>query len=119
VNGELRSNVILRGFHHAKNSIRPLNLRSAPFAQTDENRRGDAMADADAAVSELDSEHCRAICEEIGARLRHALPPTTSDLPVRIAELLARLVEQDHGAPPIAPSLEEVEIESGRLVEGA
>jgi len=77
------------------------------------------MADADAAVSELDSEHCRAICEEMGARLRHALPPTTSDLPVRIAELLARLVEQDHGAPPIVPSLEEVEIESGRLVEAA
>jgi hypothetical protein len=77
------------------------------------------MADADAAVSELDSEHCRAICEEIGARLCLALPPTTSDLPVRIAELLARLVELDHGAPSIVPSREEVEIESGRLVEGA
>jgi len=77
------------------------------------------MSDVDAAVSRLDSEHCRAICEEIGARLCHALPPTTSDLPARIAELLARLVELDHGAPSIVPSLEEMEIESGRPVEAA
>ena len=52
------------------------------------------MSESDAAVSGLGPEHYRAICDEIGERLRYSLPPTASGLPVRIAELLARLAER-------------------------
>jgi hypothetical protein len=54
----------------------------------------------------LGSEHYRAICDEIGARLAFALRPATSDLPPRIVGLLNRLALLDHDAPSIAPSLE-------------
>ncbi len=71
------------------------------------------------AVSVPGPEHYRAICQEIGERLRYALPPA-SDLPTRLAELLQRLAEQDHDAPSIVPSFEEMEIAgAGRLVEAA
>lgn len=73
------------------------------------------MSESDAAVSGLGPEHYRAICDEIGERLRYSLPPTTSGLPVRIAELLARLAEQDHDAPSIVPCLEEVVRVNGLL----
>lgn len=76
------------------------------------------MSESGAAVSGLGPEHYRAICDEIGERLRFSLPPTTSGLPVRIAELLARLAEQDHDAPPIVPCLEEV-VRVERIVEAA
>ena len=61
-------------------------------------------------LAELDSDHCRAICEEIGARLALVLPPATADLPSRIAELLDQLARLDHieDAPSIAPSLEDM-----------
>jgi hypothetical protein len=62
------------------------------------------MSESDAAVSGLGPEHCRAICDEIGEQLRYSLAPTTSGLPLRIAELLASLAEQDHDAPSIVPS---------------
>ena len=61
------------------------------------------------AASVLDPEHCRAICDEVGERLRYALPPA-SELPERLASLLQRLAEQDHDAPSIVPSLEVMEI---------
>jgi hypothetical protein len=53
----------------------------------------------------LASRHCRAICEEVGARLALVLRPATSDLPPRLAELLDRLALLDHDAPSIAPSI--------------
>jgi hypothetical protein len=46
-------------------------------------------------VVDLESDHCQAICEEIGARLRWALPPDSSALPPAIAELIDRLARQD------------------------
>lgn len=59
-------------------------------------------------LAELDSDHCRAICDEIGARLALVLQPET-DLPSRIAELLDQLALLDHieDAPSISPSLED------------
>jgi hypothetical protein len=57
---------------------------------------------------ELAPRHCRAICEEVGARLALILRPGTSDLPPRLAELLDRLALLDHDAPSIAPSLEDM-----------
>jgi len=59
-------------------------------------------------VRVLASEHCRAICEEIGARLAFALRPATAELPPRLAELLDRLALLDHDAPSIAPSIEDM-----------
>jgi hypothetical protein len=56
----------------------------------------------------LASRHCRAICEEVGARLALVLRPATSDLPPRLAELLDRLALLDHDAPSIAPSIEDM-----------
>jgi hypothetical protein len=53
--------------------------------------------------SKLDSEHCRAICDEIGARLRMQLPCESSVLPVQLRMLMDRLAEQDE--PAVAPSL--------------
>ncbi len=78
------------------------------------------MSASDATALALDPEHCRAISEEIGARLRCALPPVTSDPPARIVELLARLAELDHDAPSIVPSIGQMEIgEAGQSIEAA
>jgi hypothetical protein len=59
-------------------------------------------------ATELDSRHCRAICEEIGERLALVLRPVTSELPPRLKELIAQLALLDHDAPSIAPSIEEI-----------
>ena len=60
--------------------------------------------------SKLDSEHCRAICEEIGARLRMVLPCGSSVLPDRLQILMDRLAELDEvtTAPSIVPSMDDL-----------
>ena len=60
--------------------------------------------------SKLDSEHCRAICDEIGVRLRMVLPCESSALPVRLQILMDRLAEQDEAtvAPSIVPSMDDL-----------
>ena len=55
----------------------------------------------------LGPRHCRAICEEIGDRLAIALRPPT-ELPPRLAGLLARLALLDHDAPSIVPDIEDM-----------
>jgi hypothetical protein len=55
----------------------------------------------------LSSRHCRAICGEVGERLAVFLRPTT-ELPPRLADLLARLALLDHDAPSIVPSVEDM-----------
>jgi hypothetical protein len=58
---------------------------------------------------QIDSLHCRAICEEVGDRLRIALGPVPRTLPVRLQMLMDQLVELDRGlAPSIVPSLEDM-----------
>jgi hypothetical protein len=58
---------------------------------------------------EIDSLHCRAICEEIGDRLRIALRPVSEALPIRLQLLMDQLAELDcELAPSIAPSLEDM-----------
>jgi hypothetical protein len=54
----------------------------------------------------LDHTHCRAICEEIGERLRQVLKPEALEIPARLLALLDRLAELDK-APSIVPSIEE------------
>jgi hypothetical protein len=58
---------------------------------------------------QLDSTHCRAICDEIGARLRIILDREATTLPPRLQVLLLRLAAQELSASPsIAPSLDDM-----------
>ena len=58
---------------------------------------------------QIDSLHCRAICDEIGERLRIVLDRESTALPQRLQLLMARLAEQDLlMAPSIAPSMDDM-----------
>ncbi len=54
------------------------------------------------------SDHARAICGEIGERLRFALRDDYADLPPRLRELVRRLAELDCDAPSLVPTIEEM-----------
>ena len=62
------------------------------------------------------SEHARAICEEIGERLRHALRGDYADLPPRLRELVNELALRDYEAPSLVPTMAEA---TGLLVFAA
>lgn len=47
------------------------------------------------AENKLDSSHCRAICDEIGERLRIVLDREAAPLPARLQSLMLRLAAQD------------------------
>ncbi|MBI5320798.1 hypothetical protein [Bradyrhizobium sp.] len=49
---------------------------------------------------QIDSSHCRAICDEIGERLRIVLDRETTSLPPRQQALMLRLVAQDLAGSP-------------------
>jgi hypothetical protein len=54
---------------------------------------------------QIDDSHCRAICDEIGDRLRIALAPGAA-LPIRLQILLAQLAAQDRElAPSMVPAM--------------
>lgn len=56
---------------------------------------------------QIDSSHCRAICDEIGERLRIVLDREASALPPDLQVLMLRLAAQDLAdSPSIAPSLD-------------
>ena len=58
---------------------------------------------------QIDSLHCRAICEEIGERLRTILRPETAAVPPRLQVLIDRLADQDRELEPsIAPDLDDM-----------
>lgn len=58
---------------------------------------------------QLDSSHCRAICEEIGERLRMKLDCEAAPLPPRLQVLMLRLFERDMAqAPSIAPAIDDM-----------
>ena len=58
---------------------------------------------------QLDSSHCRAICDEIGERLRMILDHEAAPLPPRLQLLMDRLIEQDLvEAPSIAPAIDDM-----------
>ena len=64
---------------------------------------------------QIDSTHCRAICDEIGQRLRFMLDRDMSALPPRLQVLMLRLAAQDlAGSPAIAPAIDEM----ARAIEG-
>lgn len=55
---------------------------------------------------QIDSEHCRAICDEIGERLRHQLRGEATEIPPRLRLLIDRLAELDaEQAPSIVPDM--------------
>ena len=59
--------------------------------------------------SQIDPSHCRAICDEIGARLRVILDREATPMPPRLQSLLLRLAAQELSASPsIAPSLDDM-----------
>jgi hypothetical protein len=55
----------------------------------------------------IDQLHSRAICDEIGERLRQILAPAAGPLPPRLQYLLDRLAD-DALSPSIVPSLEDM-----------
>ena len=57
----------------------------------------------------IGSKHCRAICDEIGERLRQHIDSTTTSPPHRILELLREFEMQELQTPSIVPSLEDME----------
>jgi hypothetical protein len=64
------------------------------------------MPHRDALALNLDHAHCRAICDEIGERLRHAIK-MDDEIPQRFVVLLSRLAELER-APSIVPSMDEI-----------
>jgi hypothetical protein len=75
---------------------------------------GQTMLKLSAADLLLDHTHSRAICDEIGERLRTILKPDVSELPPRLLALIEKLVQLEIDdvpyvrAPPTAPSLEDM-----------
>ena len=58
---------------------------------------------------QIESLHCRAICEEIGYRLSLILPPENSYLPARLQILIDKLADQDRNfATSIAPDFSDM-----------
>lgn len=65
------------------------------------------MPGGSATAMMLDHIHCRAICDEIGERLREVLGREASEIPPRLLRLVDELARLDHG-PSIVPSLDEM-----------
>jgi hypothetical protein len=67
------------------------------------------MADEHAAGLALDSTHSRAICDEIGERLRDVLSREVSEIPSYLCRLVDRLAELERvPAPSIVPSIDDM-----------
>jgi len=57
---------------------------------------------------QIDPTHCRAICDEIGERLRIMLDRETTALPPRLQVLMLRLAAQDlAGSPAVAVAVDD------------
>ncbi|MBR0801636.1 hypothetical protein JQ615_40525 [Bradyrhizobium jicamae] len=61
-------------------------------------------------------EHARAICEEIGERLRYVLRGDYDDLPPRLRQLMDQLAQLDRDGPSLVPEMEDM---TRPLVEAA
>jgi hypothetical protein len=67
------------------------------------------MSKKSAADIRIDGTHSRAICDEIGERLRETLRREALELPPRLQLLVDRLAELDGGsAPSIVPSFDDM-----------
>jgi hypothetical protein len=65
---------------------------------------------------QIEHEHCRAICDEIGNRLRQVLNREASKIPQRLLALIDQLAELEHeaNAPSIVPSMEDIRVDQKR-----
>jgi hypothetical protein len=67
------------------------------------------MLSQKALPSQIDSGHCRAICDEIGDRLRILLDREAGQLPHQLRLLMDRLAELDgEEAPSIVPAMDDM-----------
>ena len=67
------------------------------------------MPSRDALQLQIDSGHCRAICDEIGDRLRILLDKEPGEIPQRLRLLIDRLSELDgEQAPSIVPAMDDI-----------
>jgi hypothetical protein len=65
----------------------------------------------------LDHNHCRAICDEIGERLREVLRREAPELPLYLRRLLDELAESERElAPSVAPSIGDTHFRGDTLV---
>ena len=59
----------------------------------------------------LDHTHCRAICDEIGERLRETMAPESVTMPPHLRRLIDRLGELDNvWSPGIVPLIEDARV---------
>jgi hypothetical protein len=67
------------------------------------------MSSQKALPLQIDSGHCRAICDEIGDRLRIVLDKEAGEIPQRLRLLIDRLAELDgRQAPSIVPAMDDM-----------
>jgi hypothetical protein len=67
------------------------------------------MLSQKALLLRIDSGHCRAICDEIGDRLRILLDKEPGEIPQRLRLLIDRLAELDGvPAPSIVPAMDDM-----------
>jgi hypothetical protein len=67
------------------------------------------MSSEKALPLQIDSGHCRAICDEIGDRLRFLLDKDPGEIPQRLRMLIDRLAELDGvPAPSIVPAMDDM-----------
>jgi hypothetical protein len=67
------------------------------------------MSSQKALPLQIDSGHCRAICDEIGDRLRILLDREGGEIPQRLRMLIDRLAELDSvPAPSIVPAMDDM-----------
>jgi hypothetical protein len=59
-------------------------------------------------VVHISSRHCRAICDEVGERLRQHIDRTQTSPSLEIMRLLRELEARETEIPSIAPTLEDI-----------
>jgi hypothetical protein len=68
-------------------------------------------------ILSIDDHHCRAICDEIGDRLRYYLAQEVSEIPSYLRRLIERFSELDqHASPSIVPSIDAADFALDRKV---
>jgi hypothetical protein len=67
------------------------------------------MSSQKALPLQIDSGHCRAICDEIGDRFRILFDRDSGEIPQRLRLLIDRLAELDgEQAPSIVPAMDDM-----------
>jgi hypothetical protein len=71
----------------------------------------EALQLQEALQQKIDGAHCRAICDEIGYRLRFVLDKEAGAIPQRLQMLIDRLAELDRAqAPSIVPAMDDMTV---------